>query len=322
MSEFHVKATASGSKAEDELEVQSPPETTPAPEPESPAKAAPETAAPPPEDEPIDVLKRKFEALKAQHSETERRAREAEARAEEIRRQSGTAELTHSKTVLEHAYALEETKLAQAKRQYAEQLRAGQYDEAADTQIEIARATGEMGKYRDAYGEIERRAAAPAPAPKPAPADPFEAAVATMEPRTAAWVREHADDLRQPQRQKIALAADQLASAYGHQPGTPEYLEFMNAELGYTKAPPQPQEPATPVPAAAPAPQPRRRMAAAPPSRMSSNSGTQTVHLTEDDMRQARNLKMSVEEYGKYKLKSQQQQSDSISPFHFRVTAS
>jgi len=86
---------------------------------------------------------------------------------------------------------------------------------------------------------IPKKASAPlpndwvTPPPSPPKADDFEAALKKMHPKVAAWAREHKDDVLRPEKKKLALAADAMAIAKGFKPGSDEYLNFLDEQMGY-----------------------------------------------------------------------------------------
>jgi hypothetical protein len=308
-------------------------------EPETdPASVTDET-----EEDPIEVLKKQFEEVKAEKEAADRRAFEAAQREREhatrlqqqqieaeqrereraeLVQQHAVKEFSHHKAVLEQAYALEEKKLGDVKKAYADALRFQDFEAAAEAQIEITNTTQNLRQYAAAYQNIgiqekeaQEAASRPAPAPKPAqpaqPAgDPFEEALRPMHPKVAAWAREHKDDVTNPQRQELAFAADKLALARGYAPGSDEYISFLDESMGYKSKPASPapaQETAQPV--ATQQPRASKRPSAAPSSAVSSSGGTPAkVYLTEDDRRMAKDLKMTDKEYAVFKLKANEGQ--------------
>ncbi len=254
-------------------------------------------------DDPLEVLKKQFDEVKSAREASDRRALELEkANREhqaELARKSAS-EIGGQKAVLEQTYNAEELKLANVKREYADHLRQGRFDEAADAQIEISRSMAYMGQLANAYQGLEVQEKAPKAQPSPQQvADPFETAVSKMEPRVAAWAREHKDDVLKPDRQKLAYAADQMAIAKGFKPGSDEYLDYLDDAMGYELADdPVPAKQAAQIPAKASS----KRMPAAPPSRRSASApGRRQVFLTEDDKRQADGYGVSHQEYAKWK---------------------
>jgi len=250
------------------------------------------------EDEPLEVLKRQFQEAQAERDAERKRAEAAEARAREQESQLGrhaTNELSNHKAVLEQAYSTEELKVKDAKRRYALALQEGNFDAAADAQEEMVRSNGIMSQYANAYQELERREREPKPVAAPPVQDQFEAALATMHPKVASWAREHRDDVLKPERQKLAYAADQMAAAKGFMPGTDEYLDFLDEQMGYLEPDAEPDErPAQhPVPAKT-----ARRAPSAPPSRTSGSApGRRRVYLTEDEKMIAQSMGISLEAY-------------------------
>jgi hypothetical protein len=273
---------------------------------------------------------RDYEArLQSSSKEREEAETAAQERAQEYEqqlRERAAAGFASQKASLEHAYASEELKLANAKRSYAEMLRIGDFDAAAEANAEIARTTQTMAAYSNSYHGIEaqeqalvtegeERVRAPvarreAPAevqPAPQQSDQFESALTAMHPKVAAWAREHKDDILRPDRQKLAFAADALALAKGLPAGSDEYLDLLDEHMGYLDTGTEPEP--VPVPVA----QNGRRVAskrptAAPASRATASSGAIKVHLSDWDREQAKLLGQSEREYATFKVKSTQGQ--------------
>jgi hypothetical protein len=290
-----------------EIETQDPPAT--AQETVSSPAAAQEDR-----DDPLEALKRQFADLEAERNTERKRREDAEARAREHETQLGRYEadqFSHKKTVLEQAYAGEELKLADAKRKYAAAIRDQDFDAAADAQSEMVRADGTMRHYAFTYQDLENQEKQPKRTAQPAPQeDQFEVALKTMHPKVAEWARTHKDDVTKPERQRLAFAADQMAIAKGYNPGSDEYLDYMDESMGYIDQDDAATRPAPPQVQRVNG----RRAPAAPPSRSaSSTKGRVTTHLTADDHRQLESInalmpekqRVTVEQYAKNKYEAQ-----------------
>lgn len=262
------------------------------------------------EDEPLTVLKRQLEEASAAREASDKRAAELERRSHEQAQQleqHQTTELANHKAVLEQAYAVEEAKLADAKRKYAAAHQSGDFDAVADANNEMIRANALMGQYSTAYQELERREKAPKAQPQQTSLeDQFDESVKRMDPRVASWAREHKADILKPGRAEWALAADKLAAAKGLKPGSDEYLDFMDEQMGYEA---EESDDSAQDKQAAPAqttPRTSKRAPAAPPTRNSASSGgRKRVVLTEDDKRQAQGYGVTLEEYAKWKYEAE-----------------
>ena len=135
-----------------------------------------------------------------------------------------------------------------------------------------------------------------------------------MHPKVAQWAREHKDDVLRPNRQKLAFAADAMAQAKGYAPGTDEYLDFLDENMGYLE----------PEPKAKQSVKPARRSVAAPASRSSGSSSSTRIALNQDDLDMAKSLKMSAQEYAKCKAKANEGQLTAAQAggrLHARYTA-
>ena len=277
--------------------VETPEDVAPEPEPKVPA--------PPPEDDvgdPTEALRRQLEAHKAE-TEAHRQRAEAEAR----RAQDYQAQLTQRTEFSEHkaslskAYTEDEGKLAAAKRSYAQALKDGDYDSAAEHQAGISQSVALMTQYSSAYQNLEAQEKAPPPRREETrEADPFEARLKGMEPRVASWARSHKDDLFDPAMAEEAIEAATMAERMGMIPGSKRYIAYLDEAMGYSTSddndPPARQDPA-------PKPAPSRRAPAAPSGKSAGTSGRQKVYLTEADRASARTLGMTDEEYAPYVAK-------------------
>ena len=266
----------------------------------------------------------KFQSSSKEREEAETKAQERAQQYEQQLRDRAAAGYASQKASLEHAYASEELKLANAKRSYAEMLRIGDFDAAAEANAEIARTTQTMAAYSSSYHgievqeqalvtEAEERIKTPPPRREasvevshPQQGDQFESALTAMHPKVAAWAREHKDDILRPDRQKLAFAADALALAKGWPAGSDEYLDLLDEHMGYLDPGAEPE----PVPAVQQNGRRviSRRPTAAPASRATASSGAVKVHLSEWDRDQAKLLGQTEREYAQYKVKSTQGQ--------------
>jgi hypothetical protein len=293
----------------------------------APAEAHPEPQED--DDEPLAVLKRQFDELQIERDAQARRAAELEVRNREheatLAKRDGS-ELENHKAVLSQAYNTEELKKADAKRRAAEALRSGDFDAAAEAQDDMAKSHAVMMQYASAYQQIEAQEKAPKPVRQEPAGDQFEAALTKMHPKVAQWARDHRDDVINPDRQKLAIAADQVALARGYAPGSDDYIDTLDEMMGYgvlengtatQKKPAQPRQAATV--------QTSRRAVAAPSSRTggSSSGGRRSVILTEDDKRQAQGYGVPLEEYAKWKLNAEKVVNiqDNSNRLHMKVVA-
>jgi hypothetical protein len=246
--------------------------------------------------DPLVVLRREVDEHKTARAEAERKLAAEKAERDRVDSDHQVNRLTQDKIVIEQAYAAAEARAGAAKRAFADAMKAGDFDAAAEAQGSIARTENEMSRYADAYQLIEERAKAPAAAQAPvSKPDTLDDAISRIpDPATRQWATDHKDDLADPKRLNLAYAADGLAVARGLKPGTDAYLDFLDEQLGYEMEAEQPPKPAPK--AATPA---RRRAppVAAPVTRNS--GGKVSVTLTDTDKAFAQQLGVSAKEYAR-----------------------
>jgi hypothetical protein len=249
------------------------------------------------EPEPLDVLRRELEEHKTARAEAERKLNAEKAERERANTDHATSKLAQDKLVIEQAYTAAEGRAVQAKRAFADAMKAGDYNAAAEAQAAIARTENEMSRYADAYQIIEERSKAP-PALAAAEDNSLDAQIARIpDASVRQWATAHKDDLADPARLKLAYAADNLAVARGLQPGTDAYLDFMDEQLGYEM---EDESPPPPPRRVAPAPAPTRRRAPAVAAPVSRGSGGKvSVTLTDADKAFAQQLGMTHKDYAR-----------------------
>jgi len=290
-------------------------EIEPAPKPKA---AAPE---PPDEQEPPNPLQQQLDALKASEEAQRRRAEAAESRA-------STAEQNAQRLQGEVAQSLSAAEQAQYD-SIANAINAASAEaDAAERDIEAARAAGDLNAERKAFrvlaraeGRMEQLEQGKAALdqqredlkrnPRPQPAAPNDV-VAVIDAMTQlsgderGWLKQHPDAMTDPRKNAKLQAAYWDAQDAGHVRGTPQYFQFLEERLGYR----QPLSPPPPPPAVdeEPEPQQQRRTPAvsAPPSRdvPSSATGrpqTNKITLSPAEREAARFSGVSEVEYAKQK---------------------
>jgi len=254
------------------------------------------------DEDPIEVLKREVEAHKTREAETEKRLADERRQRELLERQAAlhnVDKLANDKALLEQSFAAADAKAAEAKRLYATHASEGRWEDAAEAQRELLRIEHSMIRMSERYQDIERQEKAPKPAAPAAPAiDEYDAGVARIaEPELRSWAMEHKSDLLQPDRQRLALAANDLALARGLKPGSEEYLDFLDDQMGYEMDDTPPPEPRRAPPA-------RRAPSVAAPVSRSAGGRTQSVTLTPQEKNWASQLGISEKEYAKSKVEA------------------
>jgi hypothetical protein len=260
------------------------------------------------EDDAYAVLSQQMEALKAENAAAKARQDQERARAEAAEREArrlseqvqsaGASGLQAQKQVIEHTFARRQAEATQAEGLYADALQRQDFAAAAKAQRLMAAAEADLQHLNREYVQLEQRIKAP-PQPvyqaPPQPAyqpDPFEADIAALPVPLQTWARQHRDDLLVPGRGQIAVAAGQLAAARGLQPGSPEYLEFLDGNMGYgqqRQALPALQRQAPPRPGV---------QVSAPVSRQGGPAaGRRTVRLTQEEREHAASQGLSEAAY-------------------------
>jgi hypothetical protein len=233
----------------------------------------------------VEELQRTVETEKAQREAAEQRARDIEA----------SWQLQQHKAMLQSSYFEEEQKHAAAQKRLSEAHSNYEPDAAAAATAEMVVAAQRMERFAEADNILD---AQPQPAPQQPPqqqqGDGFEDALRTMHLEVANWARQHKDALVSDQRlRNIALAADNFAAARGFAPGSAEHINFLDQawdEAGGNAEPAARRQARQ---------QGGRRMVAAPASRATGRSPAGKVFLNEFDLKTARELNISPDEYAK-----------------------
>ena len=260
------------------------------------AAAAGGEAIPP--DEGIDALKAKLAAAERDRNLANTRAEEAERRAAASQNQTQDSNLLMVNNAIELVKQNQET----LKANYAAFAAAGEWDKAADVQVQMAEAATQMAELRRGKAALE---AAPKAA---APTDPVEQLASGMTPKSAAWIRQHPEYARDPNLTQRMLAAHNFAVTEGLEVESDAYFDRVEAMLGVRlpgERKPAPEEEDDPTAGAAKATGGRQAAspAAAPVSRGGGGGGNGTratvVRLSKDQREMAANMGMTDEEYAK-----------------------
>lgn len=281
---------------------------------DSPVEPTVDAAVPEPEGQPAEVeveqpKKRERVRLKDVQSAAEeaanalttalneekrrREAAEATAHAERQRAEQASRELLETqaarKAALEQVAARElsiitagigaaQQQLDTLQDQLTRQYEAGEFAEAAKTQVDIAKATTSLAQLEQSKTRLE--SAAPerpsttegrvAPPPS-TPAARFESYVSQFAPAAQQWLRAHPQCVPAEAGGDAAanakmMAGHHLAVAKGYALSSPEYFREIEALIASPSAAAAPTAPAAPA-ARAPAPPPRQAQPSAPPSR-------------------------------------------------------
>ena len=208
---------------------------------------------PPADDDPVADLKNQFAAMTQRASTAERladqNARQLAETSQRLKRVEGEMTTTQLDTVLS-GIAAADAEATAAEQALAIAIEAG--DAAAQARANRALAAAESRKSRleeakdDLEEAVKRRpppdAAAP-PQRRTAPADPIEAFVANMSPRSAAWIRKNPDCVTDGKKHARMLAAHNLAVADDVEVDSDEYFKRIEAGVKPAKAA-DPEKPA------------------------------------------------------------------------------
>lgn len=254
-----------------------------------------------------------IEALKIQLAKEKQRANEANAaRAEAERRASAMEQhATRSEADVQEGHlslvtnAIETVKRDNmlAKRAYAEAMAAQNFEAAAEAQEIISINSSKLVQLENGKAALEARVAsarAEAEQPQrkqPQIQDPVEAVASQLSPRSAAWVREHPEFVRDGRRYTKMIGAHNMAIGDGLVADTDEYFDYIEKTLGITKeAPASREDTADDAMSAAAKPAPRRAQPpAAPPSRGGTNG--RSIRLTPEQREAASISGLTEEEY-------------------------
>lgn len=116
---------------------------------------------------------------------------------------------------------------------YAEAMSAQDFAGAAKAQREMSTNAAKLVRLEEGKVNLEK---APKPIPR-APADPVERFASQLTPRSAAWVREHPEFVRDGAKNRQMLAAHELAIARGEVADTDGYFASIEDTLRLTARP-------------------------------------------------------------------------------------
>jgi hypothetical protein len=249
-------------------------------------------------DEGISELKRKLDAEKRAREEAERRAYDAQKQAHQSNFDAKRADLQSVESALEIIKSRDES----LKRAYAEAHASGDSDRIAEI-VQAMTVNEEQKKdlkkgRKELKRQIETAERQPVNPVPPPQVDMVEQIAQSVSPRSAAWIREAKDHLKDERSVRKMFRAHEDAVEDGITPDTDEYFAFIEGRLGINRQ--QQQEVESPMSSAA-APTPRRSSPppAAPVSRQSTPSNV--MRLTRSEIDTARDLGMTPEEYAKNK---------------------
>jgi hypothetical protein len=243
-------------------------------------------------DEGIKELKISLERERLARVEAERRAQQQSAQAHLMTREVED----NQRQMLSSALEMVNSERVLLRNQYAEAMSQGNYSMVAeinDRMNDLAVKANVIEQGRDAMQSQQNQQKQPVQQ-QPYGGDPVEAFAAKLTPRSAAWVREHPEFVRDQKLNRKMLAAHELAVADGIDPDSDEYFNHVEGTLKVGRNEANGQEEA-----------PLQRKAA-PPSAPVSRSGMNNdgsrpnvVRLNAEQREMASMMGMTPEEYAR-----------------------
>lgn len=246
-------------------------------------------------EEGIETLKKKLEAEK-------RRAEAAEKRAFEAKQQIAKAH----QDVKDSNYQLVSNALETAKGRaealktaFSEALSVGDHTRVAEIQsamMENESHISELKKGKKALKQQMKEAEQAEIKPMERTIDPIEQMAQSVSPRSASWLRENRDNLKDERSIRKMFRAHEDCIDDGIEPDSDDYFKFIEQRLGWQKQ----EEPDPVSEASAPAPKRQAPPPAAPVSRGGQRANVIRLSAAEADTAKA--LGMTPEEYAKNKV--------------------
>lgn len=276
-----------------------------APEEEIPIKVASNDEETP--EQGIAELKAKLEREQIARAEAEQRARQHELASHRAQHEVQDGNLM----IIKSAISTVKQNTESLKAAYSASMAAGDFDRAANIQEAMAANSAKLLQLENGRSALEQQLANPVQ-PMPRQADPVEQVASQLSPRSATWVRNHPECVRDQKLYAKMVGAHNFAVADGYVPDSDAYFEFIERSLGYRSAPEQNESvdaAENPQSTAASVRQQRTSAPAAPTSRAaSSNNGRpNVVKLTASEREMAEMMKMTPEEYAKNKILAQKE---------------
>jgi hypothetical protein len=246
----------------------------------------------------IETLKERLRLEK----EARQKAEMAQAQYEKTAKQAETDKQHTNLQLIGNALESYKQNAAVLRSRYAEALRDGAYDQAAELQEAIAENTTRIQKLQDGYSALEERIKAPVE-PMPKTNDPVEAFAARLSPRSANWIRQHPQCVTDQRLNMKMIGFHNVAVAEGYEPDSDDYFEFIEQRLGIRQPVKQKVEAEEEqVMSAAAAPKTKRSSPPPAPSSSVSSGNTRSskvVRLTDEQQEIARMSGLTNEEYAR-----------------------
>jgi hypothetical protein len=240
----------------------------------------------------IRELKVSLERERQARVEAERRAQQQAAQAHLMTREVED----NQRQMLSSALEMVNSERVMLRSQYAEAMSQGNYAMVAeinDRMNDLAVKANVIEQGRDAMEGQQKQQKQPVQQQQPYAGDPVEVFAAQLTPRSASWVREHPEFVRDQKLNRKMLAAHELAVADGISPDSDEYFDHVEGTLGVNRSADQEE---------APKHQRRAAPAIAPVTRASMNgdgSRPNVVRLSAEQREMASMMGMTPEEYAR-----------------------
>jgi nitrate reductase alpha subunit len=240
----------------------------------------------------IRELKVSLERERQARVEAERRAQQQAAQAHLMTREVED----NQRQMLSSALEMVNSERVMLRSQYAEAMSQGNYAMVAeinDRMNDLAVKANVIEQGRDAMEGQQKQQKQPVQQQQPYAGDPVEVFAAQLTPRSASWVREHPEFVRDQKLNRKMLAAHELAVADGISPDSDEYFDHVEGTLGVNRSADQEE---------APKHQRRAAPAIAPVTRASMNgdgSRPNVVRLSAEQREMASMMNMTPEEYAR-----------------------
>lgn len=239
----------------------------------------------------IKELKVSLERERQARVEAERRAQQQAAQAHLMTREVED----NQRQMLSSALEMVNSERVMLRSQYAEAMSQGNYAMVAeinDRMNDLAVKANVIEQGRDAMEGQQEQQKQPVQQ-HPYAGDPVEVFATQLTPRSASWVREHPEFVRDQKLNRKMLAAHELAVADGITPDSDEYFDHVEGTLGVNRSADQEE---------APKHQRRAAPAIAPVTRASMNgdgSRPNVVRLSAEQREMASMMGMTPEEYAR-----------------------
>ncbi len=249
---------------------------------------------------------------KPSYAEMERQFKELQAERAQERSQSRKREddsaqdaIVMQRTVIETAIGTAQATIKGLKKDYAEALKSGEHDKAADLQEQIADTRYDLRRFDEAKVELEQQAKAPKreaqqPAKRQPSGDAYVDSIANLSKPTQDWLLAHREDIEgNPARGAEAQAGHWSAIAKGLKPDSPEYFAHVDKHMGFEVTPKKQAR------------QPGKKQVDAPAGRSSTTRGGKAqVTLSKAELDIAKRLGMDPRKYAANKLKLEKNGQD------------